>query len=352
MGAWGCSIFGDDLAADVKDDYKELMSFLEDDAKVKETLLQRHQESLSMDDERVVFWYAFALCQWKDGRLEADVKEKAIYYIDHPEEDGNLQIWKRAAEEAQDAREKRVCLKFYEKRREVLQKLKEQLNSPMPALKKRKIRVGKPALYKVGDVVRVEVPKNQFAEFRKLHSGYFEELMKKVEPLFDDNHFYMIRTSEETDPIDRLFDGKTEERYNRVTEHFAIFDWIGKEELSEEEIRKLPVIAKPPTRPTGEINPDWNCSINRFIFCCYELFYRDVGGRDEKYLKIGQFRKVFNDMSLWKSVEERGIQGGNFFRSALGIRYFESEIGVRFFEAALWHFATAGNRLSSLPPLW
>ena len=107
MGVWGCSIFGDDLAADVKDDYKELTSFLEDDAKVKETLLQRHQESLSMDDERVVFWYAFALCQWKDGRLEADVKEKAIYYIDHPEEDGNLQLWKDAAEEAQDARKKR-----------------------------------------------------------------------------------------------------------------------------------------------------------------------------------------------------------------------------------------------------
>ena len=297
----------------------------------------------------MVFWYAFALCQWKDGRLEAAVKEKAIYYIDHPEEDGNLQIWKRAAEEAQDTREKCDFRKFYEERKGVLQRLKEQLNSPMPAPKKREIRVGKPALYKVGDVVRVEVPKNQFAEFRKLHSGYFEELMKKVEPLFDDNHFYMIRTSEETDPIDRLFDGKTEERYNHVTEHFAIFDWIGKEELSEEEIRKLPVIAKPPTRPTGEINPDWNCSINRFIFCYYELFYRDVGGRDEKYLKIGQFRKVFNDMSLWKSVEERGIQGGNFFRSALGIRYFESEIGVRFFEAALWHFATSGNRLSSLP---
>ena len=54
MGAWGCSIFGDDLAADVKDDYKELTFFLEEDAKIKETILQHYKESLYMDGERAV----------------------------------------------------------------------------------------------------------------------------------------------------------------------------------------------------------------------------------------------------------------------------------------------------------
>lgn len=139
MGAWGPAIFSDDLAQDVKDDFTDLIGQGLSPAVATTKLLADYGPAVTDDaDEGPVFWLALAATQWRLGRLEDSVKERALQVV---HSGINLKKWEQEAE-PRDAK----------RRAQVLDNLKAQLLSPMPAAKKVKASYKEETEFEPGDV--------------------------------------------------------------------------------------------------------------------------------------------------------------------------------------------------------
>ncbi|CAM3052800.1 hypothetical protein HAHI6034_12945 [Hathewaya histolytica] len=140
MGAWGTAIFSDDVADDIRSEYNSLLSVGATDEEATSIIFNMYyfDECEGTEDEPI-FWFGLALAQWKKGRLTKDIRDAAIDFIDSGED---LERWNIKGAE-----------KDYEKRKKVLENLRETLLSPMPERKK----VRKPTViispWKPGDVL-------------------------------------------------------------------------------------------------------------------------------------------------------------------------------------------------------
>jgi hypothetical protein len=56
MGAWGTAIFSDDLAADVRGDWRELLLDGHETDAAAEELLRCYQHAVDDPDASIVFW--------------------------------------------------------------------------------------------------------------------------------------------------------------------------------------------------------------------------------------------------------------------------------------------------------
>jgi hypothetical protein len=81
MGAWGVAVFSDDLAADVRDEFRDLIGEGLSSTEAVEKLLGEYASSVDDDNEISVFWIALALTQWKLGHLEERTKNEALRLI-------------------------------------------------------------------------------------------------------------------------------------------------------------------------------------------------------------------------------------------------------------------------------
>ena len=120
MGVWGTAIFSDDLAADLRADYRMMIGDGLTGPEATERLLKQWAPSSEKDpDMAAIFWLALAVTQWKCGRLEDRIKAEAIRVID----DGSaLHLWRGTPLER--------------KRATVLETTKKQLESPLPPRRK------------------------------------------------------------------------------------------------------------------------------------------------------------------------------------------------------------------------
>jgi hypothetical protein len=124
MGAWGTSIFSDDNAADLREDYRDLTGNGLSGSEATDRLIEEWQPDGNDGYFVATFWLALALTQWKCGRLEERVKARALAAI----LDGSaIEPWRERKTE--------------KKRRAVLDKVLAQLQSPQPALTKIKRRI-------------------------------------------------------------------------------------------------------------------------------------------------------------------------------------------------------------------
>lgn len=121
MGAWGPAIFPDDTAIDVRDSYKEEVANGVDGSEATRIVLAKFADCLDDPDDGPVIWLALAATQSKLGRLEDEVKARALQIIDTGE---GLALWEESDP------------KLLDKRKAALQKLRDQLISPQPAPKK------------------------------------------------------------------------------------------------------------------------------------------------------------------------------------------------------------------------
>lgn len=163
MGTWGTAIFSDDLAADVRDDYKQLLSDGKSPEEATQILLNNYASELNDIDSGPILWLSLAAIQWKTGTLQDNVKQNALEILQTGKD---LIRWQ----------ENPSALK---KRKIVLQKLEEQLLSPQP--KKRIIRKKKVPV-QVGDVF--EIP---LGEGRKAYGQYvyFDKKKGPIIQIFD-----------------------------------------------------------------------------------------------------------------------------------------------------------------------
>lgn len=123
MGSWGPKLYQDDVAEDIRDNYKDQLKRGKTNEEVTQGLIQDNEDIISDEDEAPVFWFALADTQWNLGRLLPFVKEKALEYLDNK---SNLKRWEEEA----------INLKEFKARERVLEELEQKLRSPMPPEKK------------------------------------------------------------------------------------------------------------------------------------------------------------------------------------------------------------------------
>jgi hypothetical protein len=113
MGADGPAIFSDDFACDVRGEYRALLEDQVPDAEATQQIIAANPD-LDVDEEPV-FWLALAATQWRIGRLENEVRARALDVIDSGRD---LTRWEEAGPRA------------VAKRAAALTALREQLTSP------------------------------------------------------------------------------------------------------------------------------------------------------------------------------------------------------------------------------
>ncbi|HET8542279.1 MAG TPA: hypothetical protein VFL83_20560, partial [Anaeromyxobacter sp.] len=120
MGTWGVALYSDDGARDARDAFRDLVGDGVESSAATDRLVRDWGELVDDPDSGPPFWLALADTQWRLGRLEDRVRERAIAVID----DGrDLERW----------RDRPRDLK---KRAALLAKLREQLLSAQPPAKR------------------------------------------------------------------------------------------------------------------------------------------------------------------------------------------------------------------------
>ena len=118
MGAWGPAIFSDDTALDIRGDYRELLEDQVPDDEATRRVIEDYRH-LDADEEHVL-WLALAAAQSKLGRLDDEIKARALEVIDT---ERGLGLWQEAGPTE------------LQKRKNALAKLRTQLTGAQPARK-------------------------------------------------------------------------------------------------------------------------------------------------------------------------------------------------------------------------
>ena len=82
MASSGVGLFHDDVAADVRSEYLDLLASGASDADSFKTMVHEWKESIADSDDGPVFWLALAATQWEYGRLHSRAKSQALKIID------------------------------------------------------------------------------------------------------------------------------------------------------------------------------------------------------------------------------------------------------------------------------
>ena len=82
MGTWGTGIFADDFASDIRADWREAIEDGLTPAAATSVLIARYRaRELGDDDDGPTFWIALAAAQTLTGRLQPEVKQRALEVI-------------------------------------------------------------------------------------------------------------------------------------------------------------------------------------------------------------------------------------------------------------------------------
>lgn len=136
MGTWGTGLFSDDLANDVREEFRDLIGEgLTTEAAVSR-MVREYKSSLRDPGEESVFWLALADTGWRLGRLEDAILKNALRVIDSGQD---LAKWEDGADR--------------KRREKVLEKLRTKLQSPAPAPKSVAKRVKSTNDWRIGEVI-------------------------------------------------------------------------------------------------------------------------------------------------------------------------------------------------------
>jgi hypothetical protein len=139
---WGTGLFSNDVACDIRDHYRQLLEDGTEDGAATRLTLEKF--ALYLDESDGIALIAFAVTQSKLGRLEPDVRNRALAIIDAG---ADLAVWEQENS------------KLLPKRRAVLEKARAQLTGPQ--LPRRRLRPPKRELsgLAAGDVLALTLPR-------------------------------------------------------------------------------------------------------------------------------------------------------------------------------------------------
>jgi hypothetical protein len=152
MGSWGPGVFSDDLACEIRDQYRALLGEGRDGVTATDLLLGTFGQALADQDSAPVFWLSLAVVQWRMGRLEERVQLSALRAID----DGSaLRSWQHDS-------------KLLRARRKELDKVAALLNSPPPKAKQVRKRFKNSCDWARGELIAFRLRSGRYVIFRVL----------------------------------------------------------------------------------------------------------------------------------------------------------------------------------------
>ena len=157
MGAWGTGLYSDDFALDVKSEFLDAINSGKPYREAFEELKKTYVDNTYNDDPDIpVFWFVCADILWKKGRLDEDIKQTALEYL---ESETDIARW---AEESPS---------LGRKRKVVLEKLKLKLLSPQPEAKPIRVKKLYECPWNIGDVYAFQIL-DEYAEEKGFHGTY------------------------------------------------------------------------------------------------------------------------------------------------------------------------------------
>lgn len=205
MGAWGTGLYQDDDTCDIKEEYLTYLRIGMSNEEAQEELIECNEELIEDEEIGPLFWLALADTQWEYGRLTNEVKEEALEVINSGKD---LERWEEDK-------------KLYEKRKKVLEDLKERLNTKQPEEKKiRKMIFTRPN-WNVGDILLYQIQEEDLKD----HKWYGKYVLLKVMG------------------TEKLTIGYLEkDKYYHEKELISIYNWIGNAEIDLKKINQLKII--------------------------------------------------------------------------------------------------------------
>lgn len=201
MGAWGPAIFSSDTACDVRGPYEDMLCYGHTPEEAEaQTMKEMEMDRLHPEDDPDA-WLALAATEWRCGRkLSDDVRAIAMALIDQPIP---TDLWKTE--------------KLRLSRRKALDKLRDQLSSPLPKPKRLRPLPTIHSPWQVGDVIAVKLPEEKdrpalsgkyalilFTEIRTSKvSRYAPETMTEDMPYFVTYYWWGDDLSQCKEVIDR-----------------------------------------------------------------------------------------------------------------------------------------------------
>lgn len=157
MGTWGVGLYSDDEARDVRDTYRDLLGDGLEGPAASDRLLKTWGRLVDDQDAGPVFWLALADTQWRLGRLEPRVRDRALAVIQGGHD---LRRW---ADQPKDRK----------KREAILARLREQLLAAPPPPRRVPRRFRATCDWAVGEVVAYRLASGGIAVLRVI--GHHED---------------------------------------------------------------------------------------------------------------------------------------------------------------------------------
>jgi hypothetical protein len=111
VGAWGTALFSDDLAAGIREDWRDYIGDGMTPDAATQLILADYDAALHDQDEAGVVWLALAVSQWRTGRTIEMVLRRAIEVIDSG---SDLRRWEWDQQPRQAAARAKVLAKTRE----------------------------------------------------------------------------------------------------------------------------------------------------------------------------------------------------------------------------------------------
>lgn len=144
MGAWNCSITGNDTACDLKPEYE--VAFYRYDPEIAVSKIDEFVRSQGIKESDEADWcnyvYSLADFMWNHGILTETVKKRALDLIDAG---FGLDEWEESA------------MRILKRRKEVLSAFQEKLLSPQKPKKKIRIKLYMSPIFEAGDLVAIQL---------------------------------------------------------------------------------------------------------------------------------------------------------------------------------------------------
>jgi hypothetical protein len=141
VGTWGVGLFDDDIASDVRAEWRDAILGGASPEEATAALTSSFADLLRDPDDSTIFWMALAAAQSETGRLLPEVRDRALEIIDAG---GDVERWA----ETGAARARR--------RQRVLARLADKLRGPQPPPKRLRPPRPPPGVrFDIGDVVHL-----------------------------------------------------------------------------------------------------------------------------------------------------------------------------------------------------
>ena len=144
MGTWGVGVFAGDIAADVRGEWRDAILDGVEPESATQRLLDQFGDARADEDDGPLFWIALAAAQMETGRLQPEIRDRALSIIDSG---GDVAGW-----------ESEGNMRSARQRARVLERLAEKLRGPQPTPKRLRRPPVHAVAFDIGDVIAVRSP--------------------------------------------------------------------------------------------------------------------------------------------------------------------------------------------------